>query len=104
MCLCAVMELGVQSGVATKETKAKVDLTLFFVGLTFGKGVATCNALDGSSFKAATTGFQSSPSRVLVIGLDRSRVKLPSKPVSHDWCPEKTSGTMEEALQVPNHC
>lgn len=102
MCLCAVMELGVHSGVATKETKAKVDLTLFFVGLTFGKGVA--NALDGSSFKASTTGFQSSDSRVLVTGLDRSRVKLPSKPVSHDWCPEKTSGTMEEALQVPNRC
>lgn len=66
-------------------------------GLPFGNSVAS--ALEGSSSKPAATGAQSSPSRVVVTGQDRLRVKLPSKPSSHDWCPEKTSGTMEERLQ-----
>ena len=78
-------------------------MTFFFVG-EFGNSVAI-SALDGPSSKAAATGFQSSPSQVMVTGLERLRaIKLVSKPVSHDWWPEETSGTMQEALQVPNRC
>lgn len=64
-------------------------------GLLFGNSVAS--TLEGSSSNAATGGAQSSPSRVMVTGRDRLRV--PSKPSSHDWCPEMTSGTMEELVQ-----
>lgn len=69
-------------------------------GLSFGNNVAS--ALEGSSSKAAASGFQSSPPRAMVTGRDRLRVKLPPKPSSHDWCPEKTFGTMQEEVQVPN--
>ena len=82
----------VQGGVATKETEVNVNLTLLFVGLPFGNSVAS--ALEESSSKAATAGAQSSPSMAMVTGLDRLRV--PSKPSSNDWFPEKT--------QVHNHC
>lgn len=90
------------SGVATKETEVNVNLTLFLVGLPFGNRPSVASALEGSSSNAATAGAQSSPSWVMVTGLDRLRV--PSKPSSHDWCPEMTSGTMDELVQVCNHC
>lgn len=80
-------------------------MTSFFVGLSFENSVTS--ALEGSSSKAAATGFQSSPSRAMVTGLDQQRVKLPKlppKPSTNDWCPEKISGTMEEVEQVPNGC
>ena len=103
MFLCVVIELVVQSDVVTKETKLEVNFTLFFVGLLSGNSVTS--ALEGSRSMAAAVGAQSSPSRVTVTGLDRSRVKLPPKPSSHDWCPEEPSGTnMEEVVQVCNCC
>lgn len=73
-------------------------MAFFFQGLPFQNNVAS--ALEGSGSKAAASGFQSSPSRAMVTGLDQLRVKLPPKPSSHDWWPEKTSGTMQEEVKV----
>ena len=102
--LYLVIEFSGQSGVATKETKVKVNKFDFIlcIGSPFGNSVAS--ALEGSSAKSAAAGFQSSPAKVMVTGRDQLRVKLPPKPSSHDWCPVKTSGTMEELVQVTNSC